>query len=103
MSAKHKGVGPQAMTANNLVNGLVVWMTKDLEWSEDYAAAAKTEDEDLISSMQTAADASVEDNTVVGAYFIDIDPETKMPARYRERFRVNGPSYDPGEILKGAS
>ena len=96
-SAKHKGKGPQAMTANELRSGLSVWMTKDLTWSRDYADALLTEDDELILRMQATADAAEAANDVVGAYFIDtVDGK---PARYRERFRTHGPSYDTADLI----
>ncbi len=100
MSAKHKGKGPQSMTANELREGYSVWLTKDYTWSTSYEDALRTEDPDQIAKMQEIADRDVEANDVVGAYFIDIDPESNLPARYRERFRVTGPSKDLGEEIK---
>ncbi|MGJ8559615.1 MAG: DUF2849 domain-containing protein [Litorimonas sp.] len=94
---KHKGKGPQAMTANELVSGLNVWMTQDYGWSRDYADACLTEDEDQITKMDATAKADEFANMVVGAYFIDT--EDGKPARYRERFRTHGPSYDTAELV----
>jgi len=102
MSLKHKGKGPQTMTANELREGYSVWMTKDFTWSTDYSDALQTEDTDVIAKMQEIADRDVEANEVVAAYFIDIDPESGLPARYRERFRVTGPSNDLGDEIKKA-
>ena len=95
-SLKHRGKGPQVMTANELRQGPVVYMTPDYNWTTDFSLALQTEDTRLIENMNKAAERAVDANIVVGAYFIDIDPETKAPARYRERFRMNGPSFDPG-------
>jgi len=100
MSAKHKGKGPQSMTANELREGYSVWIAKDMTWSTSFADALLTEDTGLIEKMQAIADRDVENNEVVGAYFIDIDPETGLPARYRERFRVSGPSKDLGDEIQ---
>jgi len=94
---KHKGKGPQGMTANELVSGLSVWMTQDYGWSRDYADALLTEDETVIERMEAVAKAAELENTVVGAYFIDT--EDGKPARYRERFRTHGPSYDTAELI----
>ena len=99
MSAKHKGKGPQSMTANELREGYSVWLDADLAWSTDFNDALKTEDVSLIEKMQLVADRDVEANEVVGAYFIDIDPESGLPVRYREKFRVSGPSNDLGEEI----
>jgi len=102
MSAKHKGKGPQAVTANELRGGLNVWMTKDFAWSHDYADVFLTEDADVIEKMQAAADKDSEANLIVAAYFIDVEPDTGLPVRYREKFRVKGPSYDTAEEMKKA-
>ncbi|NNE58813.1 MAG: DUF2849 domain-containing protein [Hellea sp.] len=99
-SLKHKGKGPQSMTANELREGYSVWLTQDLVWTTQYSKALLTEDADLIEKMQLIADRDVAANEIVGAYFIDIDTETGLPARYRERFRVTGPSKDLGEDLQ---
>ncbi|MEM9600508.1 MAG: DUF2849 domain-containing protein [Pseudomonadota bacterium] len=93
---KHKGKGPQAMTANALKSGLNVWMTPDFGWSQDYADALLTEDDATIETMDRLAREAEQANQVVGAYFIDtVDGK---PARYRERFRTHGPSYDTAAL-----
>jgi len=97
---KHKGKGPQAITANELRDGLNVWLDADLNWTRDYANALRTEDVDLIDRMQLRAETDEAENIVVGVYFIDIEPETGLPVRYREKFRVNGPSYDTADLLE---
>jgi len=99
MSAKHKGKGPQALTANNLREGHVVWLTPAMEWSDKYADALLSEDTDVIAKMQAKGEEDDEANLITGVYFIDVDAETGQPVRYRERFRVNGPSYDTAAHL----
>ena len=96
---KHKGKGPQSLTANELREGFSVWLTSELEWSRDFSEALKTEDEALIEKMKTKGDADEEANLVVGVYFIDIEPDSGLPVRYREKFRVKGPSYDTADEL----
>lgn len=99
MSLKHKGKGPQALTANNLREGYVVWLTEAMEWSADYADVFLSEDDDVIEKMRAQGAADDLANLVTGVYFIDVDPATGLPARYRERFRVKGPSYDTAAYL----
>jgi len=70
---KHKGKGPQAMTANELRDGFSVWLDRNLDWTRDYAKALRTEDTDLMERMQLRADTDVKKNIVVGTYFIDIE------------------------------
>ncbi len=97
---KHKGKGPQSLTANLLREGLNVWLTPEFEWSHDFNEALLSEDSDIIEKMQAIGGRDSDANLVVGVYFIDVDIETGLPARYRERFRVNGPSYDTAFELK---
>lgn len=99
MSLKHKGKGPQALTANNLREGYVVWLTEAMEWSANYADVFLSEDDDVIEKMRAQGAADDLANLVTGVYFIDVDPATGLPARYRERFRVKGPSYDTAAYL----
>ena len=103
MSAKHKGKGPQALTANELREGFVVWLTKDFEWSLDFKDALLTEDADLIEKMRVFGAEQENDNIIVGVYFIDVDPESGLPMRYREKFRVSGPTYDPEQKFRNTT
>ena len=97
---KHKGKGPQSMTANELQDGFSVWLDSSLNWTRIYDDALRTEDEDLIEKMQAKAEADELANIVVGTYFIDVEPDTGLPVRYREKFRVKGPSYDTADLLE---
>ncbi|RKQ71392.1 uncharacterized protein DUF2849 [Litorimonas taeanensis] len=96
---KHKGKGPQALTANTLRDGLNVWLTPEFEWSMNYAEALITEDTALIDKMNTCGERDEVNNLVVGVYFIDVEPDTGLPARYREKFRVKGPTYDTATLV----
>lgn len=93
---KHKGKGPQAMTANGLRAGPVVYLTADMDWSTAYADALITQDASLIEQMAGVGERDQDQNYIVGPYFIDVNEATGLPARYRESFRMNGPSFDPG-------
>jgi len=97
---KHKGKGPQAMTANELRDGFSVWLDENLDWTREYKKALRTEDTDLMERMQLKAETDVNKNIVVGTYFIDVEPDTGLPARYREKFRMKGPSYDTADLLE---
>jgi len=101
-TAKHKGKGPQAMTGNDLREGYSVWMTVDYAWTPDFSQALKTEDVDIIEKMRKTANQDEDANKVVGVYFIDIETESGQPVRYREKFRVSGPSYDTADEIKKA-
>ena len=99
-SLKHKGKGPQALTANLLEGGYSVWLTEEFTWSQDFQQALTTEDPDLMERMQAVGDRDVDTNAIVGLYFIDIEPDTGLPVRYREKFRARGPSYDTADQLQ---
>ncbi len=96
---KHKGKGPQSLTANTLRDGLNVWLTPDFQWSMNYHDALITEDAGIIAKMQSYGERDEQGNLIVGVYFIDIEPKTGLPVRYREKFRVNGPSYDTATLV----
>jgi len=96
---KHKGKGPQSLTANTLRDGLNVWLTPEFEWSVDYTEALQTEDTDKIEKMNEIGERDELANIVVGVYFIDVEADTGLPARYREKFRVKGPSYDTADFV----
>jgi hypothetical protein len=93
---KHKGKGPQTLTANGLRTGPVVYLDAQFQWTTSFAEALVTENPEIIERMRQAGDSAENANLVVGVYFIDVSAETGLPVRYRERFRANGPSYDPG-------
>jgi len=99
-SAKHKGKGPQALTANELRDGLVVWLTPDFTWSIDYKDVLLSEDPDTIEKMRAFGAEQEEKNLVVGVYFIDVSLKDGRPVRYREKFRVSGPTYDPDQKFR---
>lgn len=98
-SAKHKGKGPQSLTANTLRDGLSVWLTPEFDWSMKYSEALITEDEEIIGKMESFGEESEHANDVVAPYFIDVEAESGLPVRYREKFRVRGPSYDTATLV----
>jgi len=80
---KHKGKGPQSLTANTLRDGLNVWLTPEFEWSMDYQEALQTEDKAVIEKMNEIGERDALANLVVGVYFIDVEPDSGLPVRYR--------------------
>lgn len=94
---KHKGKGQQALTANGLVQGPVVYLTREFVWSTVFGDALITEDTAIMAKMNEAGERDNAANLVVDPYFIDIESGSGLPARYREKFRMNGPSFDPGQ------
>ena len=94
---------PKVVTANALLEGDVVYLTKDDRWSRNLADAELIEDE--AHAQIRLLDAEMRANEIVGAYLADAvsgsgGPE---PTHFRERFRAHGPSnYRHGKQADGA-
>ena len=82
-----------AVTANDLRNGLVVYLDGAGNWSEDLARARLVEAGDIEAAMADAARAEAA-GQVVGAYEIAVETTVAgvRPVRFRERIRAFGPS-----------
>lgn len=83
---------PKIVTANDLLEGDVIYLTEDDRWSRHLHEAELIEDEAhadvrLIFASQQAAQ-------VVGAYLADAKagPNGPEPVHFREAFRAKGPS-----------
>ena len=82
---------PQVVTANHLLEGDVIYLTADREWSRDLADAGVV-DGDEATTLLAFAEAQVDE--VVGAYLFDVDISSgsPQPTHFREAFRTRGPS-----------
>ena len=80
---------PKVVTANDLLQGDVIYLNGHGAWVRDLRLAAVFESQDI-------ADAALAANTddVVGAYVIDVqrDINGTDPIHFREDFRATGPS-----------
>lgn len=83
---------PKIVTANDLIEGDVVYLTADDRWSRHHHEAELITDEAhadirLIDAMQQAG-------RVVGAYLADarMGPKGPEPVHFREAVRATGPS-----------
>lgn len=97
MQAKVKTKGasqPFAISANRLRDGRVVWLAEGGRWSEALADAAIFRGAAADEGMRVAALAEAE-QSVVGAYLVELTPEAAGPAplRAREKFRAGGPTF----------
>ena len=85
---------PIAFTANNLLDGEVVWLGHNGAWVKSVAAAKvfATEDERQ-AAAELAAKADAE-NLVVEPYEIEVSHEAGevTPIKFRERIRAAGPT-----------
>ncbi len=86
---------PKVVTANALVEGDVVYLTEDDQWTRDLAKAEVITDEAHAQLRQLQAEAETE--TVVGVYLADVAPGENgpEPTHFREDFRRTGPSNYP--------
>ena len=84
----------QIVTANRLIDGIVVYFTSDETWSQWIADAQICADESEAEASLSLALASVARNEVVDAYLIEVAAEasTIKPVRYRETIRAKGPT-----------
>lgn len=83
------------VTANLLVEGLVVFLGDDGDWTADINACKQATSADELKQMEAQGEASVETQTVVGSYAIEVtvlDDKSVRPVLYRERIRAYGPS-----------
>ncbi|WP_170769612.1 DUF2849 domain-containing protein [Ruegeria lacuscaerulensis] len=83
---------PKVVTANDLLEGDVIYLTADDRWSRDLAEAELITDE--AHAQVRLLDAARQANKIVGAYLADAvagenGPE---PTHFREDFRRTGPS-----------
>ena len=93
--------GPaKVITANDLRDGLVVFLTADGAWSREIAEARVVEDGPDLDSAAAYAKAQHDARIVVEPYPIDVTVTAGLPVpvRYRERVRADhGPTIPYGE------
>lgn len=86
------GGSTQAVTANRLTDGIVVYRTPDGGWSEDVADAATASDKEAQQELLARAQA---DPVVVGPYLFAVDRDGQgrpYATSNREVIRSHGPS-----------
>jgi uncharacterized protein DUF2849 len=93
----------QAIIANSLTTGEVVFRGPDGGWVGQFADAKLYSDKD--EAAQAEAEAKAQVTTVVDAYAFDVrfDDGVPVPASYRERVKALGPTIHPdmGKQVKG--
>ncbi|WOI53134.1 DUF2849 domain-containing protein [Parvularcula sp. LCG005] len=94
---KGRNEGLKIVTANRLVDGVVVYQTDDQQWTEDLGAATIVEGEDALALLDWAL---TDEGHVVGPYLMDVDEaETGVQpdgrGRLREEIRDRGPTIHP--------
>ncbi len=83
---------PKVVTANDLREGDVVYLTADDRWTRHHHEAELIEDE--AHAQMRLLHGTAQRNIVVGAYLADAKqgPNGPEPVHFREAFRTRGPS-----------
>jgi hypothetical protein len=89
-----KGAQFQALTANRLSDGIVVYLTADDRWSESLQEAEVAEGKEAAEALLARAEPTVADNTVVEPYLFEVAKEADgiRAASVRETIRQAGPT-----------
>jgi len=93
MSRKH---GPKIVSANDLLEGDVVYLDEAGGWTRDLNRAAVAHDAEAAQAL--LADAIAQQDRIVGPDLIEIGLSTsgvRRPVHYRDIFRERGPSNRP--------
>ncbi len=85
---------PKIVTANDLRNGRVVYLTSDDRWADEFTEAEILTDE--ADAEMRLVFALGQSRAVVGPYLADVvrTPEGAAPKHFRETFRATGPSFE---------
>ncbi len=96
-----KPFSPKVVTANDLLEGDVVYLAADDAWVRDIQDAEVIEDE-AIADLRLL-DAGAQADVVVGVYLIDVQQgkDGLETTHFREEFRTKGPSnYNHGKQVE---
>jgi len=87
----------QAVIANNLRNGFVIFLGADGEWRDRLADAAIAAAGEPAAALLARAQADAGANRIVDPYLIDVDTGSgaPVPVSFREKVRSLGPSNRP--------
>ncbi|GAB4363985.1 MAG: DUF2849 domain-containing protein [Oricola sp.] len=84
---------PRIVTANDLLEGDVIYLTASGEWSRDHGEAVIAWSQDAAGKLLAKAEA--QQHRVVGPYLAEIvmgEDNRPEPVHFREAFRTRGPS-----------
>ena len=94
---------PKVITANDLMDGDVVYLTTAGDWTRDHDKAALARDASSSDKLLKLAES--QGSQIVGAYAADArvnQSGAPMPAHFREAIRTVGPSnYFHGKQARG--
>jgi hypothetical protein len=90
-----KAFVPKIVSANDLMEGDVVYLAAGHVWSRNIADALIASDEHEAEALLHKGEAR--QDLIVGAYLLDVaiaEDGTPSPTHFREKYRLNGPSID---------
>jgi hypothetical protein len=90
-----KGARFQAVTANRLTDGEVVYFTADNQWAENFSQADVAEGPEAAEALLARATPADVEAYVLGVYLFEVveaDEQAFAPASVRESIRAKGPT-----------
>lgn len=81
------------ISANDLVQGTIVYLTESSQWDRSITSARKIEDHETATAVLT--DIELTQQSVVSPYIVNatLSPEgNPMPTHFRDQFRESGPT-----------
>ena len=86
----------QALTANRLRDGQVVFLTRTSGWAGQLAQAALADSDAAAAQLLASGQAAEQRCEVVGPYLIEVRSQDDqiVAAELRERIRATGPTID---------
>ena len=91
-----RAFSPKVVTANDLLEGDVIYLDEAGNWSRRHEEARLFEDE--ASANEALSQAQKLGDRLVGAYLADAQKDkdgNPVPVHFREAFRARGPSNHP--------
>ncbi|NOX39716.1 MAG: DUF2849 domain-containing protein [Alphaproteobacteria bacterium] len=89
----HIGFQSKVLTANDLINGEVVYLSAEGQWVKAFANAKLFTND--VAANEASAQAETQQNQIVSAFLTNArigQNGVPEPTHMRERFRANGPS-----------
>lgn len=84
----------KVLTANRLLDGVVVWLGADGNWQKSLKGALVARHAQAVEALEAAGRLAANLDEVVDVNLIEVEDndEGLVPLRLRERIRLNGPT-----------
>ncbi len=88
----------RVITANRLIDGVVVWRDAAGRWREEIDRAAASDDDKTVARLLSGARTDEAAGVVIGPYEVEVEVEQNtasrrfLPTHLRERIRAGGPT-----------